>query len=239
MLGRLAQSVHGSITKALAPLEERLETLDQRLSKSEVEAGIVRSLVERVADAETRLAAVAERPEPPSLDDIVAKCAVVLEQAVQDSVAQIPIPSNGADGKSVEIEDVLARVAEPIAKAVSDEVAKIPPPQDGPEGPEGKPGAPGNPGEKGDPGAKGDTGLPGEPGQKGDVGPPGRDADLIIASPDLAEEVAKCVQLLHESQPIVTRGVTIPATVPTPPRPKRIERDERGGYTLIYDEATA
>jgi hypothetical protein len=54
---------------------------------------------------------------------------------------------------------------------------------------------------------------------------------------DLAEQVKSAIHLLHESLPIVQRNAPPPSASPLPPpRPSRIERNENGGYTLIYDE---
>lgn len=173
MLGKLAQSVHGSIAKAVTPLEERLVALEQRE------------------------------------------------------------PLKGLDGK-----DGL----------------------DGMQGQAGEQGPQGEAGIQGDRGPQGDQGIPGEPGAQGpqgEVGPPGekgldgvgkdgrdgvdgKDASLVLVSADLAAEVAHAVQMLHESPPVVfkSNGVTLssPAALP---RANRIERDEHGGYRLIYDEASA
>ena len=54
--------------------------------------------------------------------------------------------------------------------------------------------------------------------------------------PELAEQVKTAIHLLHESPPIVQQNAPArPAYPLPPPRPSRIERDENGGYTLIYD----
>lgn len=54
---------------------------------------------------------------------------------------------------------------------------------------------------------------------------------LKVVSPDLAEQVASMVRLLHESPPIVER--TIP---PVTPRVRRIERDDDGNLVPIYND---
>jgi len=54
--------------------------------------------------------------------------------------------------------------------------------------------------------------------------------------PELAEQVKSAIHLLHESPPIVQQNAPARSAYPLPPpRPSRIERDENGGYTLIYD----
>ena len=61
-----------------------------------------------------------------------------------------------------------------------------------------------------------------------------------MVPPALAEQVKTAIHLLHESPPIVQqnappRSAAAWMAMP-PPRPSRIERNENGGYTLIYDE---
>ncbi len=58
-----------------------------------------------------------------------------------------------------------------------------------------------------------------------------------IVPPELAEQVKAAIHLLHESPPIEHRNAPPRSALPLPPpRPSRIERNESGGYTLIYDE---
>ena len=58
-----------------------------------------------------------------------------------------------------------------------------------------------------------------------------------IVPPELAEQVKAAIHLLHESPPIEHRNAPPRSASPLPPpRPSRIERNESGGYTLIYDE---
>jgi len=55
--------------------------------------------------------------------------------------------------------------------------------------------------------------------------------------PELAEQIKQAIHLLHESPPIVQLNAPPRSASPLPPpRPSRIERNENGGYTLIYDE---
>ena len=57
-----------------------------------------------------------------------------------------------------------------------------------------------------------------------------------IVPPELAEQVKAAIHLLHESPPIVQRNAPPSMSPLPPPRPSRIERNENGGFTLIYDE---
>ena len=56
-------------------------------------------------------------------------------------------------------------------------------------------------------------------------------SEAMKVPPELAEQVANAVRLLHESPPIEQRQVA------PPPAPKvaRIERDENGNFVPIYD----
>jgi len=60
-----------------------------------------------------------------------------------------------------------------------------------------------------------------------------------MVPPDLAEQVKSAIHLLHESPPIVQRNAPSVISPLPPPRPSRVERNENGGYTLIYDEPAA
>jgi hypothetical protein len=61
-----------------------------------------------------------------------------------------------------------------------------------------------------------------------------------IVPPELAEQVKAAIHLLHESPPIVQHNAPPRSAYPLPPpRPSRIERNENGGFTLIYDEPAA
>jgi len=67
-----------------------------------------------------------------------------------------------------------------------------------------------------------------------------RIAAATMLPPELAEQVKAAIHLLHESPPIVQRNAPPSSASPLPPpRPSRIERNENGGYTLIYDEPAA
>jgi hypothetical protein len=52
--------------------------------------------------------------------------------------------------------------------------------------------------------------------------------------PDLAEQVASAVRLLHESPSLEQRNET--SRTATPTRVARIERDDDGNFVPIYDE---
>jgi hypothetical protein len=54
----------------------------------------------------------------------------------------------------------------------------------------------------------------------------------ITLPPELAEQVAKAVRLLHESPPIEQRNEAPQVS----PKVTRIERDEDGNFVPIYDE---
>ena len=81
------------------------------------------------------------------------------------------------------------------------------------------------PPEKGETGAQGESGPQGPPGPKGDSG------ELAMLSPEIAEQVANAVRLLHESPEIVTE-IAIPQRQA---KVARIERDEQGNFVPIYD----
>jgi hypothetical protein len=57
--------------------------------------------------------------------------------------------------------------------------------------------------------------------------------DKAVLPPELAEQVASAVRLLHESPPVIERSE--PQRPPLP-RVTRIERDEDGNLVPIYDE---
>lgn len=56
-------------------------------------------------------------------------------------------------------------------------------------------------------------------------------AEAVTLPPDLAEQVASAVRLLHESPPIEQRAQP-PAP---PPRVARIERDDEGNLVPVYE----
>jgi hypothetical protein len=59
----------------------------------------------------------------------------------------------------------------------------------------------------------------------------------MVVPPELADQIKSAIRLLHESPPIEHRNAPPRSAYPLPPpRPSRIERNENGGYTLIYDE---
>lgn len=57
-----------------------------------------------------------------------------------------------------------------------------------------------------------------------------------VVPPALAEQIKTAIHLLHESPPIEQRNAPLSASPLPAPRPSRIERDDSGGYKLIYDE---
>jgi len=74
----------------------------------------------------------------------------------------------------------------------------------------------------------GPAGPQGEAGARGEVGPRGESADISL-SPELAQQVANAVRLLHEAPPVT-------APQKAPPRIARIKRDEQGNFVPVYDE---
>jgi hypothetical protein len=56
-----------------------------------------------------------------------------------------------------------------------------------------------------------------------------------MVPPALAEQIKTAIHMLHESPPIAQKVLPSASPLPTP-RPSRIERDDSGGYKLIYDE---
>ena len=91
--------------------------------------------------------------------------------------------------------------------------------------------------EKGDPGESGPAGTEGPPGPEGPAGPKGDAGEVFtLVPPALAEQVKQAIHLLHESPPIVLQNAPVQSAPVPLPRPSRIERNENGGYTLIYGE---
>jgi hypothetical protein len=81
----------------------------------------------------------------------------------------------------------------------------------------------------GEKGERGEPGIPGLAGADGAVGPAG-DPNTTPLPPQLAAEVARAVQTLHEALPIVEYGERS-----VPPKVVRIERDEQGHLVPVYD----
>jgi hypothetical protein len=75
--------------------------------------------------------------------------------------------------------------------------------------------------EKGDPGERG---ADGPPGPKGDSG------EIAMLPPELAEQVASAVRMLHEAPEIVRNEA------PRPTKVTRIERDADGNFVPVYDD---
>jgi hypothetical protein len=74
----------------------------------------------------------------------------------------------------------------------------------------------------------GPAGPQGETGAQGEVGPQGQSADILL-SPELAEQVANAVRLLHESPPLAEAQKAAP-------RIARIKRDGAGNFVPVYDD---
>jgi hypothetical protein len=83
---------------------------------------------------------------------------------------------------------------------------------------------------------KGEAGERGAEGPQGPAGPKGDSGELVVVSPELAEQIKSAIHLLHESPPIVKRDDQPVLKWPSPPRVSRIERDENGTFVPIYDD---
>lgn len=111
-------------------LSETIRTINERLESD------IKSVID---DA---IAAI-EPPHPPELPDV----AQLVDEAVALAVAELPVPKDGQDGKSVTVEDVVPLMRELIAdeipelpdvkQLISDALAELPPPQDGKTGKDG------------------------------------------------------------------------------------------------------
>ncbi len=60
---------------------------------------------------------------------------------------------------------------------------------------------------------------------------------MAIVPPELAEQIASAVRLLHEAPPIVERS-ELPERLVLP-RVTRIKRDDDGNFVPVYDEPSA
>lgn len=91
---------------------------------------------------------------------------------------------------------------------------------------DGRDGAAGRDGAPGSPGATGERGVPGEPG-------PAAEPEQL--PPELAEQVRDAIRLLYAPTPFpaLTAAQSVPSAAQ---RPSRIERDDSGGYSLVYDD---
>ena len=72
--------------------------------------------------------------------------------------------------------------------------------------------------------------VKGDPGEQGPPGPKGDSGELALLPPELAEQIASAVRMLHESPAISAKEA--------PPSPKvtRIERDADGNFVPVYDQ---
>ena len=69
----------------------------------------------------------------------------------------------------------------------------------------------------------------GDPGEQGPPGPKGDSGELAMLPPELAEQIASAVRMLHES-PAIQREA------PRPSKVTRIERDDDGNFVPVYDD---
>lgn len=74
-----------------------------------------------------------------------------------------------------------------------------------------------------------EKGADGSPGPEGPPGPKGDSGELAPLPPELAEQIASAVRMLHES-PAIERAAAPPAKV------TRIERDADGNFVPVYDD---
>lgn len=82
------------------------------------------------------------------------------------------------------------------------------------------------------PAEKGAAGEQGPQGEAGPSGPPGPMGETnIMLPPEVAEQVASAVRLLHESPLLEGRA----APQPSSPKVARIERDEQGNFVPVYE----
>jgi hypothetical protein len=97
--------------------------------------------------------------------------------------------------------------------------------------PAARDGRDGSPGATGRDGAPGRDGEPGPPGKRGEPGPA---AESVQLPPELAEQVRDAIRLLYAPTPFP--ALTAQSGNGIVQRPSRIERDGRGGYSVIYDD---
>jgi len=69
----------------------------------------------------------------------------------------------------------------------------------------------------------------GDPGEQGPPGPRGDSGELAMLPPELAEQIASAVRMLHESPAIQRES-------PRPTKVTRIERDADGNFVPVYDD---
>lgn len=95
---------------------------------------------------------------------------------------------------------------------------------------DGRDGSPGATGRDGTPGRDGERGPPGERGEPGSAAEP-----VLHLPPELAEQVKDAIRLLYAPTPFPALTAAQSAPVAAQ-RPSRIERDDSGGYALVYDD---
>src|SRR5262245_22216380 len=123
--------------------------------------------------------------------------------------------------KENEVAALIRGLAPGIRKMVSDAMTPLTARMDGIEA---------RPEVKAEPGERGPQGEPGSPGERGPPGEPGEISKTFVP-PELAEEVASAVRLMHETPPIEEAKAL-------PPRVARIERDAEGNLVPVYEPPT-
>jgi hypothetical protein len=99
--------------------------------------------------------------------------------------------------------------------------------------PAARDGRDGSPGATGRDGAPGRDGERGPPGQRGEPGPA---AEPMQLPPELAEQVRDAIRLLYAPTPFPALTAAAQSGNGAAQRPSRIERDDSGGYALVYDD---
>lgn len=202
----MTAAVQGWVERSIRPLLARLKALEDRPAPLRGEKGepgvdgkdgkdaavdplVVRAEVER---------AVAAIPKPENgrdgrdgkdvqLDVVKA----LVDGAVADRVAALPVAKDGAPGKDGQpgrdgkdgtpgrdaVSADPGSIAEQVTERVMRALDSIPKPKDGVDGRDGAKGEQGPAGKDGDPGANGKDGSPGAKGDKGDAGRDGKDGN--------------------------------------------------------------
>jgi hypothetical protein len=145
-------------------------------------------------------------PAPSPLDVLAEELGTVAGRVERE--VGLRIAATIADLLRQEAERALA--FERLSRKVEDVLSGIRPPERGEVGPQGPPGPAGARGE------------PGEPEQ---------------LPPELAEQVRDAIRVLYAPTPFpaLTAAQSLPGASAAH-RPSRIERDDSGGYSLVYDD---
>lgn len=155
---QFAELVMASIRTATGPLVDRIKQLEKREVKDgrDADPELILSLKAEIAALRSDLDTVKAAQNERALESLIAECVksavaeippapagkdadpLVVKAMVDEAVAGLPVPKDGADGLSLSVDDVAPLVAHEVAKAV----AALPVAKDGAPG---EPGAPGTP----------------------------------------------------------------------------------------------